>query len=181
MTSPPGVRHLSRMAAVLVATATLLGACGSGGDRLGPPRTFGNRSVGLLVLQPPGGAKPPIDEAAARRILAHPAMVPVTRRRLVLWALARVTAGPQGMSGPANSSTVFRQTLAWVAVYEDLGGGAGTCPAGAPRSAAPRTTLPPLLPHYYFAYIIDAAQGSAVLWTEDESARSLRRCAGVSG
>jgi hypothetical protein len=75
-----------------------------------------------------------------------------------------VTAGPQGMSGPVGTSTVFRQTLAWVAVYEDLGGGAGTCPAGTPPTGASVTS----------------AHGSAVLWTEDQSARALRRRAGVS-
>lgn len=167
--------HRRRLVGCLLVPAVLTGACGTdaGHQELSAPTRYGPPGLGLLSLAPPGNQHPHIEKSQAAKEMAHPPIVPVTHRRMVLpMTLARVTAGPVGVSGEVGSPTSFAKTLAWVQVYEDLGGGTGSCPA---HPVNP-TSLPPLQAHYYFAYILDARSGAIVLWSEDESARALRNC-----
>jgi hypothetical protein len=185
--------------AVAVAVAVIVAVIATGGKPSPSPnasahRTSANhRSVygypgaGELVLEPPGaGAQSKVTESDARWDTTHPAggWPLVSPARFVGPTLVTVKGGLLGWSSSptdAPGTRTFNRRPAWVAVGEiDRGRMTFHCPmVQAGSSAKSRRPLPPLLPHYYSAVLVDAATGQVTTWEDDVSGLSTRACLGL--
>ncbi len=154
------------------------GSASAGADaRLTARHVYGNPSVGELILEPPLATdEPTVSQAAAREQVDHPVVSPKTTGKVLLFGLARVTnAGGSLSTSGSGPIPAFDSRLAWVGVYELARNASVMCPG----SRQSPSSLPALLPHYYFVVLIDAKTGQFVTWDEDESGLTIRKCAGL--
>lgn len=140
--------------------------------------TYGQGSGRLLVLSPPpAGATASVSERRARQMIEHPFAAPALAGALQTFGLADVTiSGTPGLSVQGSAAVPkLTHVLAWVGVYEMT---QDTNTHGCNPNAPVPASLPPLLPHYYFAVIVNATTGQELVWMEDDAGLNIRRCHG---
>lgn len=116
-----------------------------------------------------------VSRSTARHSVEHPFAAPELASGLKSFGLAYVTGDSFSTEG-FDSPPTYKHRLAWVGIYEISKSGDHSCPRAGVSLPA---NLPPVLPHYYFAVLVDATTGQQSTWNEDMSGLLLRDCAGA--